>query len=208
MFIPRKKFDNKLVLLSYFTIFVFIILIFIAMILYDNYQVASQTLSKLGAKYPSMIFFSLALLLSCISTAILSSNIVYILYSKKTITEKKATRIMIFLIIFLCCMVGVVIFPSTTGIISFIHDSVAVTLFVCMTFATGIISSNLFKDKLTYNSKVEYSAYLGFITCLSALIYALVNPFFEFSPIFQKITVILFMIWLPLTHYNLKIQND
>ncbi len=72
----------------------------------------------------------------------------------------------------------------------------------------SIISSNLFKDKLTYNSKVEYSAYLGFITCLSALIYALVNPFFEFSPIFQKITVILFMIWLPLTHYNLKIQND
>lgn len=204
MFILKKNYDQKYSILSYFSTFISVLFILIAMILYENYPIYTKTLSKLGTKYPALIFFSIALILACFSIAILFSEIINTIFIKKNIEEDVREKLLILLMISLICLIGIFIFPSTEGIVSFIHDSFAITFFVSIIVNIFVISIILSKNKLHYHKNIKYSIYIGDLTLISGIIYAIFNPFFKYSPIFQKTTVILLLVWLLLTHTIIK----
>ncbi|MHA1976683.1 MAG: DUF998 domain-containing protein [Candidatus Hodarchaeales archaeon] len=177
-----------------------VVLLLIAMALYPGYNQFEQTISKLGNLWPSSFFFSLALLIEAVTFS-------YILSKLKTdilnlFKEQIRKFVIIYILdnIMILCLIGVVVFPSK-GATSEIHDVIAVTLFLIMAITSTWVSS--IADSTLKNWKKPIS-YLGYVCSLLVFLLGFLLLFGEFGPIIQKITVILFNIWVVLLVYEFQ----
>ena len=174
--------------------------LFVAMALYPNYNQFDQTISKLGNIWPSSFFFSLALLIEAITLSYLLSKLkddILILFKEQ---RRNFAIIYILYNVMILCLIGVVVFPSK-GATSDIHDVIAVTLFIIMAITTSWISS--IAENTLENWKKPIS-YLGYVCSLSVIILGFLLTFGEFGPLIQKITVLLFNVWIILTVYEFE----
>ncbi len=172
----------------------------IAMFNYPNYNQFDQTLSKLGARWPSSLYFSLGMIIGTLTLGWLFISIkddIIQLFPRKRKQLKIIGAIFTFMII---CMFGIVIFPST-GVTSDIHDVIAVTLFIMMAVVTSWVSliagSSLPEWK-------KYISFLGYACSISVVILGLLLIFWEYGPLVQKFTVLEFNIWVILVVYEFK----
>ena len=174
--------------------------LFVAMALYPNYNQFDQTISKLGNIWPSSFFFSLALLIEAITLSYLLSKLkddILILFKEQ---RRNFAIIYILYNVMILCLIGVVVFHSK-GATSDIHDVIAVTLFIIMAITTSWISS--IAENTLENWKKPIS-YLGYVCSLSVIILGFLLTFGEFGPLIQKITVLLFNVWIILTVYEFE----
>ncbi len=176
------------------------ILLIIAMALYPNYNQLELTISKLGNIWPSSFFFSLALLIE-------ASTLTYILSKVKRgalilFKEHKQDMLINYILynIMILCIIGVVIFPSQ-GATSDIHDAIAITLFILMAITTTWISSIANAELEAWNKNVSY---LGYICSISVVILGYLLAFGVLGPLIQKLTVVLFSVWVILMVYALQ----
>ena len=177
-----------------------LLFLLVAMALYPNYSQFEQTISKLGNIWPSSFFFSLAILIEAVTLSYLLSKIKddIIRLFKEQIREFAIIYLLYNVMIF--CMIGVVIFPSKAAT-SDIHDVIAVMLFILMAIATFWVSSITKSTLKNWNRGISH---LGYVCALSVIILGLLLTFGEFGPVVQKITVVLFNIWIMLTVYELQ----
>jgi ABC-type Fe3+ transport system permease subunit len=97
-------------------------------------------------------------------------------------------------------IVGIVIFPSK-GNTSDIHDLIAVIVFLLMGIITGWMSSRSKAAIPDWNNSISY---LGYSCSVSVVILAFLLLFWEYGPFIQKVTVILFNLWIVLIVYELE----
>jgi hypothetical protein len=170
------------------------------MLLYPNYNQFDLTLSKLGTKYPSLLFFNAAMVInaltSCYVLIILRKDIEFMFNGQK----REVKTIIIMYSIMIVCMIGIIIFPSS-GVTSDIHTIIAVILFFSMAIATSWFSSIAKAVIPKWNENISN---LGYVCAISVIFLALFLAFWEFGPFIQKITVTLFTIWVVLTVYELQ----
>lgn len=179
---------------------IYALLMIIAMFNYPNYNQFDQTLSKLGARWPSSLYFSLGIIIGAfiiIWLLILIKDDVFTLFPRK---RRKFRIIGIIIAFMVICMIGVVIFPSV-GVTSDIHDVIAVTLFILMAIVTSWVSSIARSSIQEWN---KYISFLGYACSISVTILGLLLIFWEFGPLVQKITVVEFNIWSLLVVYEFK----
>ena len=179
---------------------IYALLMIIAMFNYPNYNQFDQTLSKLGARWPSSLYFSLGIIIGAfiiIWLLILIKDDVFTLFPRK---RRKFRIIGIIIAFMVICMIGVVIFPSV-GVTSDIHDVIAVTLFILMAIVTSWVSSIARSSIQEWN---KYISFLGYACSISVIILGLLLIFWEFGPLVQKITVVEFNIWSLLVVYEFK----
>ena len=179
---------------------IYALFMIIAMFNYPNYNQFDQTLSKLGARWPSSLYFSLGIIIGAfiiIWLLILIKDDVFTLFPRK---RRKFRIIGIIIAFMVICMIGVVIFPSV-GVTSDIHDVIAVTLFILMAIVTSWVSSIARSSIQEWN---KYISFLGYACSISVIILGLLLIFWEFGPLVQKITVVEFNIWSLLVVYEFK----
>jgi len=179
---------------------IYTLLMIVAMINYPNYNQFDQTLSKLGARWPSSLYFSLGIIIGALTITwlliVIKDDAITLFPSKKRQFQIIGS-IFTFMVI---CMIGIVIFPSA-GITSDIHDVIAVTLFIMMAIVTSWVSLIARSSLPEWN---KYISFLGYACSTSVIILGLLMIFWEFGPLVQKITVIEFNIWVLLVVYEFK----
>lgn len=172
----------------------------LAMIFYPNYNQFDLTISKLGTKWPSSLFFNIGMLIGAVTLLFLLFKIqgdIQDLFEEQI----KEFQVIFFLyIVMILCIVGVVIFPSK-GVTSVIHFLIALVLFILMAIATAWVSS---LTKTVLSDWNAWISYLGYSCSTSVVILAFLLAFWEFGPFVQKITVLLFVIWVILTVYDIE----
>ena len=171
----------------------------IAMMFYLNYNQFDLTISKLGTKWPSSLFFNIGMLIGAVTLLFLLFKIqgdIQDLFEEQI----KEFQVIFFLyMVMILCIVGVVIFPSK-GVTSVIHFLIALVLFISMAITTAWVSS-LTKVLPDWNAWISY---LGYSCSFSVLILAFLLAFWELGPFVQKITLFLFFLWVILTVYDLE----
>ena len=174
--------------------------ILVSMTYYPNYNQFDLTLSRLGNKWPSSLYFNIGMIIGAVTLLFLLFKIrndIQVLFEK----HAKEFQIIFFLyIVMILCIVGVVIFPSK-GATSVIHFLIALVLFISMAIATAWVSSLTKTVLFDWNPWISY---LGYSCSISVVILAFLLAFWEFGPFVQKITVLLFFIWVILTVYDLE----
>ncbi len=199
MYIKIRKMDYSMKI-SWVWMGIYALFMIIAMFNYPNYNKFDQTLSKLGARWPSSLYFSLGMIIGVLTISwllILIKDDVITLFPSKRRQFQIIGVIYSFMIV---CMIGVVIFPSA-GVTSDIHDLIAVTLFILMAVATSWVSSIARSTLPEWN---KYISFLGYACSISVVVLGLLLIFWEFGPLVQKITVIEFNIWVLLVVYEFK----
>jgi len=177
---------------------IYTLFMIIAMFNYPNYNQFDQTLSKLGALWPSSLYFSLGIITGAFTISwllILIKDDIITLFPSKRKQFQIIGAMFTFIVI---CMIGIVIFPSA-GVTSDIHDIIAVTLFIVMAVATSWVSLIARSSLPEWN---KYISFLGYAISISVVILGLLLIFWEYGPLIQKITVLEFNIWVILVIYE------
>lgn len=171
-----------------------------AMLTYPNYNQIDQTLSKLGTRWPSSLFFSLGMIIGASTICwilILIRDDIHTLFPDKRRNFQVIGLLFAFMVIF---MIGIVIYPSS-GETSNFHDIIAITLFIIMAIVTSWVS--LIAEYSLPGWK-KYISYLGYACSISVIILGVLLALWEFGPLVQKITVLEFNIWVILVLYEFK----
>jgi hypothetical protein len=179
---------------------VYALLMIIAMFNYPNYDQFNQTLSKLGARWPSSLYFSLGLIVGAITTVwilILLKDDVIALFPNKKWQFRAIGILFAVLIIF---MLGIVIFPSI-GVTSDIHDVIAVSLFIIMAIITTWVSIIAGSSLPKWNRVISN---LGYSCSISVILMGLLLIYWEFGALMQRITILEFNIWIILIAHEFK----
>jgi hypothetical protein len=179
---------------------IYYIFIAIAMLNFPNYDPLTMTISMLGTKSSSSFFFTIGILVvvgTMFYLLVILSPIIQDLFHNQI---RKFKWIFVIYSSMLICFIGVVIFPSS-GNTSTIHYIIAVALFILMAVGTSWTSKLAHQVLPNWNKRISELGYICSASVVSLFFLLLV---WEYGPFMQKITIILFNIWVIVTTYEFQ----
>ncbi|MHA1168934.1 MAG: DUF998 domain-containing protein [Candidatus Hodarchaeales archaeon] len=192
----KKKIGSTCGIVS---VIVFISLTTISYLLYQGYDIFDQTLSKLGARPGSGLYFNAGLVIT-------GFLFIPFYYSVHEWLPKENRSLMITRSLLgvagAIALIGVGLVPDVSGLET-AHNIIAFTFFLLTSLAILIVSNELNTQELI---EPAYT-WLGYACVGSALFYAIISIPFD-VPILQKVTVAFYLAWVVVISFKVRSESS